>query len=398
MSEPLFFFTGFAGIFLLIYYLRLNNRRMLAGAAVMTGVAFLTRYVGSAFLIAGALLLLLFQQGNLKKRLTDTIYYSGIGSLPMITWLVMLYSQPLMEPPRQFHFDIEEILSRLITLRLFIVDEIWSWIPYSSALPDLSYRTRLFTILLVIIILIILLVVGAKRFKSDDNKKWSEHVGFLLTSLFAFVIISYIVILAFTYSLTSPWPHLRERMMTPVYIVWILMIFSLLYFLSETTKSGHWLQLISVIVVVVITSSFMPRSVEQIERFHSEGRGFTGVQWRSSETIKRLDDIPPEILLISNEEEAILFYTNRPAYDIPELRNKIPLSNFYRFGDDKEDDVQTIFRDQKAALVLFDNAYWEFQAIYGEKAQQRMKAFTEGLDLYADYEDGAIYFYKTIED
>jgi hypothetical protein len=60
--------------------------------------------------------------------------------------------------------------------------------------------------------------------------------------------------------------------------------------------------------------------------------------------------------------------------------------------------VQTIFRDQNAALVLFDTAYWEFYAIYGEKAHQRMKAFTEGLNLYADYRDGAIYFYKSEDD
>ena len=113
MSEPLFFLTGFAGSFLLIYYMRLNHRLLLAGAAVITGIALLTRYVASAFLIAGALVLFLFQRGNWKKRLTDTINFSAIGSLPTITWLVWLYLQPQMEPPRQFDFNIERILSRL---------------------------------------------------------------------------------------------------------------------------------------------------------------------------------------------------------------------------------------------------------------------------------------------
>jgi hypothetical protein len=399
MSEPLFFFAGFSGLFLLIYYMKLNRRIMLIGAAITTGVAFFTRYVGSAFLIAGALGLLLFQQGNLKKRITDTIYYCGIGSLPMITWLGWLYSQPQMEPPRQFHFVIEEIPSRLITLRLYIVDKIWNWIPYSTAIPALHYRTKLFIILLFLTIMIILIFIGAKNFKNVNNKKWFRHVGFLLTSQFGFVITIYIAILAITYSLTSPWSLIHhQRLMTPVYIVGIMMIFSALFFLSETTITGHWVQLISVIVVIVIIASSLPRSIELIEKFHSEGGGFTSVSSRSSETIKRLNDLPSEIILISNQEEAILYYTNRPAYDIPELRNKKPLSDFHRFGDDKDDNVQTIFREQNAALVLFDNVYWEFVAIYGESAQQRLDAFTEGLYLYRDYQDGAIYFYTSKED
>ena len=62
MSEPLFYFTGFTVLFLLIYYMKLNRRIMLIGAAIVTGVAFLTRYVGSAFLMAGALGLLFFQK------------------------------------------------------------------------------------------------------------------------------------------------------------------------------------------------------------------------------------------------------------------------------------------------------------------------------------------------
>ena len=398
ISEPLFFFTGFAGLFLLIYYMKLNRRIMLFGAAITTGVAFFTRYAGSAFLIAGALGLLLFQQGKIKKHITDMIYYSGIGSLPMISWLVWLYSQPQMEPPRQFHFEIEEILSRLITLRLYIVDEVWNWIPYSTAIPALRYRTELFIILLFLTILIILIFIGARNYKNVNNKKWFRHVGFLLTSQFAFVIAIYIAILAFTFSLASPWSQIhQQRLMIPVHIVGIMMIFSALYFVSETIIPGHWLQLISVIVVIVIIATSIPRSVEKIERLHSEGAGFTSEYWHSSETIRKLNDLPSEILLISNEEEAIMFHTNRPAYDIPELRNKKPL-DFHRFGDDKDDNVQTIFREQGAALVLFDTAYGKFLAIYGEKTQQRMKAFTEDLYLYADYLDGAIYFYKSKED
>ena len=355
MSEPLFFFTGFAGIFLLIHYIRFNHRLMLTSAAITTGVAFFTRYVGSAFLLAGALGLLLYQRGNLKKRITDTIFYCGIGSLPMISWLVWLYSQPQMEPPRQFHFEIEEILSRLITLRLYIVDEVWNWIPYSTAIPALRYRTELFIILLFLTILIILIFIGARNYKNVNNKKWFRHVGFLLTSQFAFVIAIYIAILAFTYSLTSPWSLIHhQRLMTPVYIVGIMMIFSALFFLSETTITGHWVQLISVIVVIVIIASSLPRSIEFIEKRHSEGSGFTSVGARSSETMKRLNDLPSDILLISNQEEAILFHTNRPAYDIPELRYKKPLSDFHRFGDDK-DDIGSLVCHDGVPLIFYQH-------------------------------------------
>ena len=87
-----------------------------------------------------------------------------------------------------------------------------------------------------------------------------------------------------------------------------------------------------------------------------------------------------------------MFYIDRPAYDVPELAFGEPLAEWSRFGDGKFGE-ERIFREQGGALILFNSAYWQLRPIYGDEAEARLEKLTEGLELYANLVDGAIYFY-----
>ncbi|MEK9136036.1 MAG: hypothetical protein AAB393_02840, partial [Bacteroidota bacterium] len=61
---------------------------------------------------------------------------------------------------------------------------------------------------------------------------------------------------------------------------------------------------------------------------------------------------------------------------------------------DAENEVERIFREEGAALVLIEPIYWQFEYLYGERTEERLAAFTRGLYKYFSSGDGAIYFYE----
>jgi 4-amino-4-deoxy-L-arabinose transferase-like glycosyltransferase len=94
MSEPVFLLTGFAGLALLAAYLARPRAITLAMAALLIGLAFLSRYLGVAFILAGALVLLLMPVSDEEPflhRLRRSLVFGAIAALPMVIWLALDY-------------------------------------------------------------------------------------------------------------------------------------------------------------------------------------------------------------------------------------------------------------------------------------------------------------------
>lgn len=64
-----------------------------------------------------------------------------------------------------------------------------------------------------------------------------------------------------------------------------------------------------------------------------------------------------------------------------------------RPGDDPSEAAAKIFREEGAALVLFDSIYGHLEPLYHDHAKAKIEAFTERLDIFFECADGAIYFY-----
>ena len=87
MSEPVFLFLGFLGLFLSLRYASAPSRPRLVAAALACGLSFLARYIGVAFLGAAGLVILAFSGPGWGKRLKDLLLFAGIGLAPMAAWL-----------------------------------------------------------------------------------------------------------------------------------------------------------------------------------------------------------------------------------------------------------------------------------------------------------------------
>ena len=87
-TEPQAFFFGLLGIYLLARYLDTSRRPYLLASAVSMGLAFLTRYLGAAFIGAGLLGLCFLGQRRWGRRVADAVLFGAIGCLGTALWLV----------------------------------------------------------------------------------------------------------------------------------------------------------------------------------------------------------------------------------------------------------------------------------------------------------------------
>ena len=88
-----------------------------------------------------------------------------------------------------------------------------------------------------------------------------------------------------------------------------------------------------------------------------------------------------------------MFLADRPAYTLQEIFQGSPQEVFTAYGQG-EDESQRVFREAGGALVLFNESLREDFGMYGEQVDERLAALTQGLRLYYQSEDGAIYFYS----
>jgi hypothetical protein len=87
--------------------------------------------------------------------------------------------------------------------------------------------------------------------------------------------------------------------------------------------------------------------------------------------------------------------TGRPSYAFKEIYQTHPLETFsaYGNGDISNDEPQRLFKDQGAALVLFDTIDDQFIELYGERTAERISALVTGLYRAYRGNDGGIFYY-----
>jgi hypothetical protein len=395
MSEPLFIFTGLVGIFLILCFIKNERYILLISAALFSGLSLLTRYAGFAFIITGIFALLVFNQKPWKKRITHSLIYGTISILPIIGWRIWL--KVLSISSQQFGIGVNpmELFTRF---RLSVMEIIWSWLPFTSVLPQYSYNLARNLLLILLILMLILFALAARMRHKNNQKLFDSNNGLMFAVLMFVFVLAYLLILAFSYIFTHPTPDLVARTLLPAHIAVLLCFFSLLLFFIRAWSSIKPLILIPIILIIGVSISYVHDSVDIISNYHQSGFGYTSRSWRESETLHAIEKLPSDIPLISNESAAVLFYTGRPTYDISELINNAPQILTNRFGDDLTDPVQNEFRNNGAALVLFNTYNWQFYQLYGDQTAERMQNLTKGLYLYSQLKDGAIYMYNPPEE
>ncbi len=413
MSEPLFLLLGFASLLLLLDHFARPRPRKLVAAAALAGLAFLTRYMGAAFVATGGLALLFINRpavfpppapgspsANFRRpaalgRLREAFWFGLIALAPILAWLAIDFSLTGTVASRSGQ-PVEAYWQRFLEIGPALQKIVLFWLLPDSIIDRLPglVQSALWLIPLVAAVGFTWLVRRQihRRRTSARGELPPPESSLRLAALFGLFVLVYLAVLAVVQVFTYPPITLASRMLSPVHLAVLVLLLALIHLGVTVCAPCSDLVLGGIsLVVLALLGSYLLRSVLIARDYHQDGIGYNARAWKEAQVIEAVRALPAETPLISNEVTAIMYLAGRPAYALQEIYQDQPQEPFTAYGTGT-DVSQQVFARQGGALVLFKANLQDDFAMYGDQVERRLQALTNGLFVYFESDDGAIYF------
>ncbi len=301
MSEPLFFLLLLAVMGSVAGYLTEGRRVWLVLAAITAALAYLTRYAGLAAIGAGLLAVFLLGGAKIRDKLMDVAVFSGISALLIGPWLWrnLRVQGTLTNRRLVFHPIPAEGLRQAGRT-------VADWLPLSAVPAEIR-------LVLLVGAVLLLATVGLRwilNARSAAGADGSHHlVG--VAGLFG---LSYTALLAVSLLFFDASTRLDERILSPLYWVLLLVGFVILG-RSVGTRRGMALAALTLVLLGIPLAS---ATSERLLEARSQGLGFHSRQWRQSETVEAVSQLPQDATVYSNEAIPLTYLTGRGVHAVPE--------------------------------------------------------------------------------
>jgi hypothetical protein len=406
MSEGLYFVLGFASLFLIVAALQKPRSGLLALAGLAAGLAWLTRFTGIAFAAAGAAAILLWMP-SWRLRLAGLARFGLPAVLPYALWILYLRLTFPGVSAGYYDWHVSNLWQAAKPVRGALVDGLWRWFGLDLLWRDPPYRWELLILAGLTLLFVLLSAWGIRRLIQARRRSAFAAPALQLAFLFGTVAITTLAVVTFTYVfVVIPRPWLDLRVLSPIQAGLVLAAISWLVFLSGEVPAGGetplaasrpgqpaFLRAASILLALGICAYNLTQSLPAVRRMHDEGFGYTSRAWQQSELIARVRRLPPETPLISHQPAPVFFLAGRPCYDlVSSLADAGHPAPVTPFGTNSSDPNQVLFREQDAALVLFDlGIHEQLRGIYAVDPTETLRRLTGGLQVVVRVQDGAIF-------
>ena len=374
LSEPLYLSISFTVLLLLAVQIESPRWYLVAVAGVLTGFAYLTRYVGVAMYATG-LAVLLFMQPTWKRRILDigiflltSIPGVAVWSLRNIRVSGNAANRPVYWHPLSTD-KWNEGLGRF-----------WGWLlPEAGGLIEDRYWFWGIVIAVLLLALAVWVVVTTIRYIKGQIGSGNRFQVMVLIG--AAHGLAYIAGLIIAMTFFDDKTIFEQRMLAPFYVSILIVIMALLIWLWERPQRGARGTVLVIGVLVLI--SCLEDTVDTVSLLSKEGQGYASGRWRNSETIAAVDDIPDDIMIFSNKITALDILADRPAFLIP-----------WRYEPEGMPDptyegaiarYQQLLFDRDVVFVIFD---------YNEEVRlgnERVIDLTRDMPIEKELSDGIIF-------
>ena len=250
MSEPLYLFFTLSTFFCVLLYIERRNKGLLLLAALLAGLSILTRYIGVANILFGAIVIFFFLPDAPKISLRKSITFSLIACIPPAFWIIPgIFSRN--QSSRQFNLPAN-LFRNFQSFIQQLFETFSEWLPFQKQF-DLSAQTRLAIIVITVTcISLLLLVFFFIQRKSKEMKP--SNTDRLITSSVIY-ILSYLAVFYGAFAFSSLPPDVNSRTMVPLLPFLILIMMALLYFFTNRSTITLLMPLSLTLVTIWILSS-----------------------------------------------------------------------------------------------------------------------------------------------
>jgi 4-amino-4-deoxy-L-arabinose transferase-like glycosyltransferase len=332
MSEPLYIFLMLLSFLLLDYYFERSRNYWLIALGFTLGWAYLARYAAVS-LLATMITVLLVLHKSWRKRLESVLILS-LSAFPwIIGWSIRnrIMGGSFTNRVLGWHpVNFENWGLGVKTFMEFLV-------PLRSARKALGQIPASYEIILIVIgvsLLAWVLYKGLPYFFRPAQVARPDVLSFTN----ALYIIAYMSVLVLTMTLFDPATKFQVRILSPTYISFILLSMALGTWLWRK-KHLLWKPIL-VVCVAGLLFMFADSQVAAVQDFRKGGEAFAGEKWFASDAIAALQQIPPDVLILSNEPGVVYLYTGHPSGVLPKKEPGIS-------------DIKGPVLDGKVVIVLF---------------------------------------------
>jgi hypothetical protein len=372
-------------LFSVLRYWQSRRAAWLWSAVLATAALPLLRYVGIAMLGVMPLLLGLLLRGPLRERLRRAGAFALAVLAPVAIWFLWVFLDEASFGGRRLTMDglglyLQEFRGRFI-------DTLWSWLPFTSAPYVPGYAARQLIVLAGFLAAIYLV------WHLSRNREEASHSIDGRTALFSGAVLAALAhagsMLA-AYLIIVPQPDLTERTLLPLFVFGVILLLVLVDLYSAAWP--RWQPALAALAVagaMVFLAAFARPSWYQVQSLHGGSFGFFTVRWRHSELIAELADLPANQLLVADRAAALLYWADKPAYDLLISLDPDFLSTDQLYGSDPSRLAQRAIREQGAWLIVFD----DFEDLVWRSWQVEFQRsdLLAGMDIIGDYSDATIY-------
>ena len=300
LSEPPFIFLTLLGVCFLARYLQKSHRASIYWFALAIGLSCLVRYVGIAFGMTGAAVILFYGRDDWRKRLIDAVTFSVLSAIPIVGWVVRNYLSAGNAVNRTFGFHLPALADLLPSM-----DTVGHWLLPTSVVDNALWPSRLF------MLLVFMLFYGLVR-KVDWWCSWYPR-------LMIYCVIGYGSFLFISFSFNDQPLFFDTRTLALPYVATMIVVLSIttewLRVNRPGGKSWRWFEFDCAVVILLALQ--MINGVVWLRQSYVNGIGFATDTWRNSELIHFAKNAPASTPIVSNAPDFIYTLTGRRTAMIP---------------------------------------------------------------------------------
>jgi hypothetical protein len=371
MSEPLYLFLMLISFLVAYSYMKNWKPATILGLGVLSGLTYLTRYVGLSLVITWLAVILLFLPGWRRKAAHASLFL--LGSLPFVIGIMLRnYRLTGSTGNRNFILHLAPFEKIADGIRAF-----WGWILPSGSHAYYDSLSWVF-----IIIFFALLSAGSvfliqSLIRSLRTRVLAMPAGLLLVlALHVTIYLAGVLVAMNFFDATTV---LDDRMLLPVF--WILLLFILvgmdhLWKAKKSRNQSLWAGALVVVMGVVIYGS-----INTVGELKQDGQGFIDRYRRESQTMQyiRENDIG---LFYTNTPPPVYILTGKAGYTVPTPYDSLTLQTRESYQADLATMKEKIIA-QDGFLIFFFEIGFETDPWYLE--------LTAGLEPKVRTTDGIIW-------
>ena len=352
LSEPFYIFFALLAFLMLHIYFEGERAAWLVVLGCTLGLAYLVRY--AALSLWATLIVVLFLLSATWRKRFFSVAILLASALPWaVAWSVRnrIVGGSYTNRVLSWHPITDgDVRYGLRTISDFLIP-IQSWQTQILRTPGLIEGI---VITLLSGLLIWVAVIGLRWFFKPQQNAQPELISFT-NGLYIF---GYLSALLTTMTLFDVATRFQVRIVAPLYPSFLLLIVALASWLWRRSHVA-WKPFI-ILMLLLITGLSFSDELQTIKYLHRGGQVYASWRWRKSEAMAFLRELPPDVMIQTNQPGAVYLYTDRPATIFPTGKKHI----------------RTQKREVRAGNVVF-----AFFSNYGEGVEtlKNYQKLTKGL-------------------